>query len=112
MANLVYVKSKDVVKLQSEEGVLHGDLLGPTVFSAALHPIIAVVQDRNHDNIVLAYLDNVYRSEVFEDLKNSLKDVGLKIREDKCKMFFPEVPEDLDVNIPISKVGISGVFRI
>ena len=41
---------------------------------------------------------------VFEDLKNYLKE--LKIREDKCKMFFPEVPEDFDANIPISRVGI------
>ena len=112
-STLIYVKGKDIVKLQSEEGVHQGDPLGPVLFSIALQPIIASVQDRHQDTTMLAYLDDVYvvglpesSISVFDDVKGSLKDVGLTIRDEKCKLYYPDAPEHFATTVPITRVGV------
>ena len=79
-SSLIYVKGSDVVIVKSEEGVHHGDPLGPFLFSAALQPILESLQE-NHNNLtVLAYLDDLFvvgkfaRMQPFiSDLQSSLK---------------------------------------
>ena len=112
-STLIYVNGQGTVKLQSEEGVHQGDPLGPVLFSAALHPIVTVIQNNHPGITLLAYLDDVYvlgppkdALAVLLDLKASLSEIGLEIKDEKCKLYFPTAPDNFSAGVPVSKDGI------
>ncbi len=101
------------MKLLSEEGVHQGNPLGPILFAAALYLILIKTQCDHPNTTILAYLDDVYvvgmPDEVLvtlSDLTASLQQIGLTIREYKCKLYFPMASETFSTDIYMSKDGI------
>ena len=80
--------------LLSQQGVHQGDPLEPALFSIAIQPILAKVQELHSATQLLAYLDDVFvigsHADVLlalDALKASLSAIGLHISMEKCELF-------------------------
>ena len=81
---LVYLMDNVSMVLSSEEGIHQGDPLGPVLLSLGIHNILATIQCKFQDIVVLAYLDDVFLVgslfnvlDAFASLKQELGNVGL-----------------------------------
>ena len=101
--------------LSSEEGIHQGDPIGPVLFSLGIHNILATIQCKFQDIVVLAYLDDVFLVgsslnvlDAFASLKQEFGNVGLQIQDKKCELYCPlpsAVPDLLSTDIAISHTG-------
>ena len=83
------------------------------MFALTLHPILTEIQGNHKDTTILAYLDDVYAMGstesvmlLFDDLETSLKDIGLDVRDDKCKLYCPSGDSGSTTIIPVAVHGI------
>ena len=111
---LVYVKNQSVVIIQSEEGVHQGDPMGPALFAALIHPLLADLQENHPNTTILAYLDDIYVIQTstccllaFGDIKISLKQVNLSVCNHKCKLYYRrELSSQVRSDIPVVTKGM------
>ena len=65
----------------------------------------------SQDTTMLAYLDDVYAMGsqesvrlLFDDLKTSLRDIGLGVRDDKCKLYCPSADSGSTTTILLQSI--------
>ena len=82
--------------ITSAEGVQQGDLLGPFLFSLALHPILTKANIHNGNTLTPSYLDDITvlgtKQEVisiYSGLKADMLEIGLELRDENVKHSLP-----------------------
>ena len=93
-SRLIFQQGSSSFNLLSQQGVHQGDPLGLALFSIAIQPILAKVQELHSATQLLAYLDDVFVIGSHADfllalnaLKGSFSAIGLHISMKKCEQF-------------------------
>ena len=112
---LSFLHSDGVCCIQSAEGVQQGDPMGPFLFALALQPCLRSASRGVSPGLVMSYLDDAVIAgpkeqvvSAFSTLQNSMNEIGLLIRSDKCEAFsFINDPDWPLADIPFTTSGLS-----
>ena len=82
-------------RIEATRGMQQGDLIGPVLFALAIHPVILGLQKHKLDLQSWYHDDRSLCGQVeqlqaaFAGLAAEFEKIGLPVRDDKCRLFFP-----------------------